>query len=266
MGSMQRCSLQGYTMIWNRILIRLRRLSPAPLVWLAVVIGLSAHFIGFFLFRIQLAGFRSPSVTEAYVSFIQPEAERDAPYLKERILLSDDTALFLPSVHDSSWIWMDPGTYLEDREGWLLRPVVHPVALNAEKILGAGPVDLDSIPDVADLFSPGLWDPYATLGEDEIERKALPARFGSFTFHPFHDDGKVVVKAIGQPRELADFDSLWTPCEFLVLIGVEGCIGDPLLQVSSGLVAVDRFAARWIVTWCNQQLPQPGYYRVVFGP
>lgn len=253
-------------MLRERLVEVIENLAPTPIAWLAIVVGVFVHFIGFFLFKIELPGFNDFSSPEARVSFVALDESDSVRDLREQALLSDSVPLFLPSKYDYGWDLLQPSYYLDNQSSGMLQPFEREVTLSAGDILqnpSMAPKDWNP----KELLGPENWENFRTLGEERVDMVTLPVRFASMEFQT--EASRDVVKSFNyaeNPLEV-DFGNLfWRPAEVLVYVGTEGSMGAPLLQVSSGVVALDQFVIREVQRISNMRLVPEGYYRVIFGP
>lgn len=253
-------------MIRERLVEVIERLAPTPIAWIAIVVGIFVHFVGFFLFKVKVPCFSEFTSPEAYVSYVTLEGEEGNPQLRDRALLSDSYPLFLPSEFDYSWSLMQPSHYVEDRNASMLAPFRFEVATDAPGAL-KDPFKGHPQPKPEDLLGSELWSFYQTLGESGVKPISLPERFGLFEFKE-ESTGKTVKEVLieDSPVEESVGNLFWSPCEILVYVGQEGCMGEPLVSKTSGIVAIDQYVAKWIQHYTNRRMVPVGYYRVVFGP
>lgn len=253
-------------MLRERLVEVIENLAPTPIAWLAIVVGVFVHFIGFFLFKIEVPGFSDLKAPEARVSFVALDESDAARDLREQALLSDSVPLFLPSKFDYGWDLLQPTYYLDNQSSGMLRPFNQKISLSAEDILQNS------------LLAPSDWNPkellsaenmenFRTLGQEKVTLTTLPQRFACMEFRS--EASRLVVKSFNYAENPLDVDFtnlFWRPGEVLVYVGTEGSMGAPLLSVSSGVVALDQFIIREVRRISNLRLVPEGYYRVVFGP
>jgi hypothetical protein len=239
------------------------------MAWIAIVVGLFAHFVGYFLFKIELPHLSTYSDPPAYLSFIDPAHATggESSRLAQKLLYSDSAPLFLPYELDYNWEQMQPERFLESVEATLLKPLRWELRLSPEKLLSKLPVGA-APSDASIMLSKDLWDPYQAIRNETTPTAPLPKRFAAFGFYD-EASGKPVQEnwIETKPATFEESDPKFKqPSEFLVWVSAEGCIGEPFLRASSGTTALDQFASGWIRDFCNRNLIQPGYYRVCFGP
>lgn len=253
-------------MVRERLVEIVENLAPTPIAWIAIVVGVFVHFIGFFLFRIQVPGFSDFESPEAYVSFVEldeSEARRD---LRDQALLSDSKPLFLPSEFDYGWELMQPGYYLENQNSSMLRPFSYAVALRAEDVLKPDSGNQPTWSAEA-MLAPEVWEHFRTLGQTGVKALELPGRFGVMEFQKEDSREMVSEFLFGKNPIDADLSAVfWRPATVLVYVGIEGSVGAPLIRESTGIVALDQFVIQEVQRISNLRLVPVGYYRVVFGP
>ena len=253
-------------MLRERLVEVVENLAPTPIAWFAIVVGVFVHFIGFFLFKIELPGFNDFVSPEAKVSFVKLDESEAARDLREQALLSDSVPLFLPSKFDYGWDLLQPTYYLDNQGSAMLQPFQREVTLSSEDILQDPSMALTEWNPKA-LLGAENWENFRTLGEESVEMVSLPVRFASMEFRT--EASRDVVESFNYKKNPLEVDLgnlFWRPAEVLVYVGTEGSLGNPLLQVSSGVVALDQFIIREIQRISNMRLVPEGYYRVVFGP
>jgi hypothetical protein len=253
-------------MIRERLVKVIENLAPTPIAWIAIVAGIFVHFVGFFLFKVKVPNFSEFTSPEAYVSYVTLEGEEGNSQLRDRALLSDSYPLFLPSAFDYSASLMQPSYYVEDRNASMLAPFRFNVTTDALGIL-TDPFIEKPQPRPRDLLASDLWSFYQTLGERGVDPTSLPDRFGLFEFKE-ESSGKTVREVVieDSPIEESVRNLFWKPCEILVYVGQEGCMGEPLINITSGTVAIDQYVVKWIQRYTNRRMIPAGYYRVIFGP
>ncbi len=253
-------------MVRERLVEIIENLAPTPIAWIAIVVGVFVHFIGFFLFKIQVPGFvdfKSPDAYVSYVKLDESEAQRD---LRDQALLSDSAPLFLPSEVNYGWELMQPGFYLDNQNPNMLRPFNYEVALGTDDILSSL-VEEPSSFSPEDLLGDEVWQHYRTLGETKTIPPTLPDRFAVLEFQ--EEGSRQVVSTFPfwrNPLEIDLSSTFWRPATALVYVGTEGSLGAPFLRESTGIVALDQFLVREVQRIANNRLVPRGYYRVVFGP
>lgn len=253
-------------MIRERLVKIIENLAPTPIAWIAIVVGVFVHFIGFFLFKVEVLTFNEFDPPEAYVSYVILHGEEGNAQLRERALLSDSVPLFLPSRFDYSWALMQPSSYVEDRNATMLTPFEFRVETDVAGVMH-DPFEHQPSPVIVDFLNTDFWSLYRTLGERDVVQVHLPVRFGMFEFK-IESTGKVIreVEIKDTPIEQDVSSVFWKPCEVFVFVGQAGCIGDPFVKESSGIVAIDQYVGDWVRDFCNRRMVPVGYYRVIFGP
>ena len=87
----------------ERLVEFIGNLAPTPIAWIAIVVGVFVHFIGFFLFKIEVPGISDLKAPEAKVSFVKLDESEGARDLREQALLSDSCATF-PAERIRLWL------------------------------------------------------------------------------------------------------------------------------------------------------------------
>ena len=253
-------------MVRERLVKVIENIAPTPIAWIAIVAGLFVHFIGFFLFKVEVPHFNEFVTPEAYVSYVTLEGESGNTDLRDRALLSDSSPLFLPSEYDYSWALMQPSRYVEDRNASMLAPFRFEVTTDIPGVL-KNPFEGHPQSQITDLLQPELWNFYQTLGERPHNPLSLESRFGLVQFRE-ESTGNIIkeIPIIESPIDEQLLNLFWKPFEALVYVGQEGCMGEPMISNTSGIVAIDQYIVKWIQDYANRRMVPVGYYRVVFGP
>jgi len=253
-------------MIRERLVEVIENLAPTPIAWIAIVVGVFVHFVGFFLFKIKVPGFSDFKSPEAYVSYVTLDADDEHRDLRDQALLSDSLPLFLPSEFDYGWEKLQPSYYLENQNSSMLVPFHYEI--------GVAPIDIvrpesrqTTVYSPMQLLDSSVWESFRTLGEEDSNLPVLPKRFGVIEFQD--EATRVVIAAFPVEKKPADVDLtnvLWKPVSVLISVGNEGSLGSPFLCESSGIVALDQYLVQEVQRLSNLRLVATGYYRVVFGP
>ena len=253
-------------MIRERLVKVVEHMAPTPIAWIAIVAGIFVHFIGFFLFKVEVPSFSEFVAPEAYVSYVTLEGEQGNAELRDRALLSDSYPLFLPSEFDYSWSLMQPSRYVEDRNASMMAPFRFEFSTDIPGVL-KDPFEGKPLPVMEDLLKSDLWNVYETLGERSHEELVFDDRFGLIQFRE-ETSGKVIreIPVEESPVDEQVGNLFWKPSELLVYVGQEGCLGEPLVSSTSGVIAIDQFIVNWVKDYTNRRMVPAGYYRVVFGP
>jgi hypothetical protein len=252
-------------MVRDRLVRLVENLAPTPIAWLAIVVGVSVHLAGFFLFRVEVPGLRPVEKKDAYVRLVSLSGDQADPNLRERALLADSLPLFLPSQYDYAWIPMQPSFYDDAREANLLDPYTLPVQVDSGQVL-AYPGNYDGLKP-EDLLSVDNFSVLHTLGEAALPELAMTTRFGQFQFR-LETTQEVIheVTLEESPESLAQIRLFWKPCSVLLLISSTGSVGKPIVRQSSGVPELDRFVVSWVEQQANRGMVPAGYYRIIFGP
>lgn len=252
-------------MLRERFVSYVERLAPTPIAILALLLGLLVHFVGFFLFRVEIPSLGAAASQEAYVSFVQLDEGTPNQSLKDRALLLDSIPLFLPNEVDYNWTQLHPSQYLEDRHIELLEPYRYNVEIYLDEWVQH---PFESIPDttIEDVLRKEYGPMFATFGE-----KALPAVDMGDAFARFEwvliDTGELQleVEVDERPNDWGENLNLWRPSIISVIVEPDGQVGFPAVIQPSGEAVVDQFALVEISKQLARYRFRPGYYQVSFG-
>ncbi|MCG8527182.1 MAG: hypothetical protein MI748_12430 [Opitutales bacterium] len=253
-------------MIRDRLVAVVQHIAPTPFAWIAIVVGVVVHLAAFFLFRVEVpTELRLPD-SQPFVSFVALEGESSSSELRDRSLLSDSVPLFLPTEVDYSWKYLQPNRYLDDRNASMMSLIEHPTSLLSHVVIG-DPFARFPKPNAEELLGNPYWDVFRTVGEEAKKGLVFSKRFGALvvldeaTRQLSHE--KVVLE---KPETIEEGTTFWKPCEMLLYVGVTGRMGNPVVAVSSGRLAIDQFAVSECVALADSGLLGSGYYRVLFTP
>jgi hypothetical protein len=252
-------------MLRERIIKAFGHFAPTPLAWLALGVGVFVHFVGFFLFRIEMPAFFSGKLPEASFTFVELQASNVSEDLRDQAWLSDSRPLFLPSEVNAAWEQYQPGYYLDTQHQSVLRPVEREVILDAGSIIESSSHTLASW-EPMDLLGSDVWPVLRTLGEAPKVPTLLPERFAVMAF--IDEATREACCEFPYPEKPVGLEvntTLWRPVVVFMQVAVDGAVGFPFLRESSGVSALDHFAMREAFRIANLRLVPPGYYRVVLG-
>jgi hypothetical protein len=252
-------------MLRERLTGFFEQFAPTPWAWLALGVGIFVHFVGFFLFRIEMPGLFSGDLPEARFTFVELQASNVSEDLRDQAWLSDSRPLFLPSEVNAGWEQYQPGYYLDTQQQSVLRPVEREVVLDAASILDpfpAGPASWDP----RQMLHVDVWPVLRTLGEGETTPTLLPERFAVLAFIDEATRQPCCEFPYASPPAGMEVNTpLWRPVVVFIQVAVDGAVGFPFLRETSGVSALDQFAMREAFRIANLRLVPPGYYRVVLG-
>ncbi|WP_309386992.1 hypothetical protein [Cerasicoccus frondis] len=233
-----------------------------PIAIWALVLGIVAHFAGFFAFNLELPSDEVAPTPPPEIYYTGANEHLDK-LMQEQSELLDFEPLFLPTARNAS-VYLDWEQLVERTQPFTDLPA---------RLL----ISEERFPEVTDREETPLNDP-----QDMLERDAA----GSFgAFGQLSDGqttltnrgGSVEVYREGKPqmvlqKELKSgfFDeagnNLSGVQEWRLTVGEVGVVGQPLLTRGSGLESVDAAASGYLVANIPKWGLAPGYYRVVIGP
>ncbi len=115
-----------------------------------------------------------------------------------------------------------------------------------------------------DLLVQGNEVPFAGIGQVDRKLASLPVRAGYLEIRRFGSEEIVEEKQLTGGVQFPRTD--FAPVEFLVLVGVGGLIGDPILLNGSGWDEVDNYLRSYLsFSYRLGERLSPGRYRVLVG-
>ena len=134
-----------------------------------------------------------------------------------------------------------------------------------EESLKAYGTEAIAVPDrLADVVVQGNEAPFDGMGQIDVQRPALAAREGFIEVREL-DRGRIIVAQALNGLKMSGAD--FSPAEFLVVVGIAGMIGEPIVVSGSGREEVDFLLRSYLVkTFRLGERLNPGRYRVLVGP
>lgn len=215
----------------------------SPFSYFLILLGVCAHLVGFFVFRVVSNPLPTRDVMPPFVQFISPSTLISGAVLEEQAALLDSAPLFVPGKWNASHN---------------LRPLSRERTLLSFDAYGEPRVDFSSdliskglplglnfaVTEPADLLDLRYWDLFGVIGQTApvIEQLEVTGVFVEVRTL----EGSAVRTA---PVELA-VQSMQAIQPTTYFLGVEAggrVLGRPTLSVSSGDTAFDTAAYTWLV-------------------
>ncbi len=220
----------------------------SPLLRIALLLGVLAHLLGFFVFRVSSNPLHSRAEDAAFVVLVSTDLDRDSEALIEQASLFDSAPLFIPGEWSAASAVFS-GQIMQD---WRNFPDFEP---DISLLRDVRP-DRLSLPRVADVKQPAdlldlrFWDIFSHFGEGE----------GELAIEAFESWSPVAVVTIisGNDAYPVDYEMRLEvdlpaeefaerPAVFYVNMSAQGLLmGAPLLQQSSGSDALDVAVSEWL--------------------
>ena len=134
-----------------------------------------------------------------------------------------------------------------------------------EQTLKAYGTEATAAPErLADVVVQGNEAPLDGMGQVDVQRPALASREGFLEVQEFQRGKTFVSQALnGLNIPRVDF----SPAEFLVVVGIAGLVGEPIVVSGSGREDIDVLLRSYLVkTFRIGERLNPGRYRVLVGP
>jgi hypothetical protein len=186
--------------------------------------------------------------------------------MRERAELYDPTPLFFPTEWNfgqqplPASLRRQPGQVFGSFEANYTFPEQNLKAYGTEEL---------AVPEkLSDVLAQGNEDPFAGMGQVDVQRPALANRSGFLEVKGLAGGNTVIAEALGGlslPRP--DFG----PLEYLVAVSSAGIVGEPILNIDSSWGEVDEkvdafFRSYLVKTFRLGERLSPGRYRVLVGP
>ena len=217
----------------------------SPVLQIALLVGVTAHLIGFLVFRVKTKDLPNRQPEPAFVQYVSPVALADDSALRERAELMDSAPLFIPTRWNAA---QELVTTTRDRLSQTFPPFEPQIdllrALKPESLM----VTLDSAVDrPADLLALRYWQIFKDFAVVAPKPVALPAP------RPVAEVMRLGGHGIEAPLGLTlNGDALKTagaqgPVHYyLRLNGAGQLVAAPALYQSSGSVDFDAAVAKWL--------------------
>lgn len=236
-------------------------------VWVAgIAIAAAVHGVGLLLFHPRSEwGEPSSDHHGSRIMLVGPGfLEEGNDSLWEYALLRDSEPLFLPTRWNNSQALPAPALYRRPAD--LFAPY-SPKWSYAENDFGLRE-EVFQTPVRTAMETYRQWqDPVlTTFGHRDVGVPVLPPRQARLAFTL--PTGEVLrIADVRMEETPSELNQLWLPAEFTLQVGNIGLIGEPVLVLSSGSEAVDRFLRGALRReLLDQGLPPSGYYRILAGP
>lgn len=211
------------------------------------------------------AGTRIPSAPEPVPEarpIVRVTGSSAGDLLREQAEYLDPTPLFFPTPHNFGFQREVRARRREPGEGFSNFPAR--LAFDEQRIVSYA-LEAESVPrGPKDVLALGDEAPFAGFGEAELPLPPLPVRGGHIEVKSLSDGGLALVAGLS-PGALPKVE--FSPLEFLVLVGLNGIVGEPLLTRNSGSEQVDAFVRDYLVkSFRLGERLAPGKYAVSVGP
>lgn len=231
-------------------------------VWVGLGIGIAV--VGLWSWWNQAQDLVDPRFGQQPKPFVQLAGTGKAPQnqlLRERAELFDPTPLFFPTewnfgqqeVRES--LRRQPGQVFGS---FPAKPVI------SDQNIGIFGMETTSAPEkLSDVLAQGNEAPFAGMGQIDLNPATLPVRSGFMEIYAIDIAEEPIKKPLtGLQSPRGDY----APMEFIVLVGVSGLVGEPILLSGSGWDDVDAYFRDYLLkTYRLGERLAPGRYRVVVG-
>ncbi len=182
--------------------------------------------------------------------------------LQERAEMMDPTPLFFPTDWNYGQRPLNAERLRQPGQVFGLYEPKLTVNEQGLALFGAETIQVPQQP--TDLLVQGNEVPFAGMGQVDRKLTTLPVRAGYLEIRRFGDEKIVEEKPLTGGVQFPRTD--FAPVEFLVIVGVGGLIGDPILLSGSGWDEVDAYLRNYLSTsYRLGERLSPGRYRVLIG-
>jgi hypothetical protein len=238
------------------------------------LMGLAACLITLFaaLFRMPPEAARYPqSNPSAHVGLARLDEGLGNVLLREEARLHDPSPLFLPTDLNSAQLVHPERSFREPGDSMGTFPAKMVFSGTSIALALAPSVSVPATP-ADELALPQGNRPLVSLGQKDAKPVLFAARSALLQIARAGEGGNVESLPKGFPIEGQELPTevLWQPLEFLVVVDSAGLVGQPALNTSSGVEAVDRFfqeylSKRWSFIEKRGRLSH-GRYLITLGP
>jgi len=182
--------------------------------------------------------------------------------LREQAEYFDPTPLFFPTPQNFGQGRSVAALRREPAEGFANFPASY--RFHVQKIASYGLASEPAPQHPKDVLVRGDEAPFSGLGEVDLPAHNLVARGGYIEAKSLSGGGL----ALSMPLDAGTLPKVeFSPLEFLVLVGTNGIVGEPLLTRNSGSEQVDAFVRDYLVkSFRLGERLAPGKYAVSVGP
>lgn len=228
---------------------------------LVAVLGAAMATVGWYFW----AGTRIPAVPERPPQarpILRVTGSSAGDLLREQAEFLDPTPLFFPTPQNYGFQRQVRARRREPGEGFANFPAR--LAFDEQRIVSYA-LEAESVPQgPKDVLGLGDEAPFAGFGQVDFPPAPLPSRGGFIEVKALSDGGLAFVSTLA-PGILPRVE--FSPLEFLVLVGPNGIVGEPLLTRNSGSEQVDAFVRDFLVkSFRLGERLAPGKYAVSVGP
>ena len=215
----------------------------SPFSYFLILLGVCAHLVGFFVFRVVSNPLPTRDVMPPFVQFISPSTLISGAVLEEQAALLDSAPLFVPGKWNASH-----NLRPLSRERTLLSFSAYgePESDFSTALITEGlPVGLESVvTEPADLLALRYWDLFRGVGQtasfvEELEDTGVFVEVRTI-------DGRVV-QTVSAELAVLSMQAIQPTTYFLAVEAGGRALGRPTLSVSSGDTAFDTAAYTWLV-------------------
>lgn len=230
-------------------------------VW-AIVLGVLAHFAGFFAFSIHLPR-PKPAAAPPPEIYYGDSTDPIDQLMQEQSDLLDFEPLFLPTSRNAS-INLGWSALVDRTEPFApMSPKLMISENDFPVVTAAAPEPLSEPLEMLERDSAGS---FGAFGQITGPQAAVPKRAGRVEVYREGQLQPVAVQEIKENVIDEAVNNLGGLLEWRLVVGQVGVVGQPLLIRGSGLEGVDAAAMRYLLNFAPQWGLPPGYYRVVMGP
>ena len=215
----------------------------SPFSYVLILLGVCAHLVGFFVFRVLSNPLPTREAIPPFVQFVSPSTLVSGAVLEEQAALFDSAPLFVPGKWNASH-----NLRPLSRERTLLSFSAYgePQSDFSTALITEGlPVGLESaVTEPADLLALRYWDLFRGVGQtasfvEELEDTGVFVEVRTI-------EGRVV-QTVSAELAVLSMQAIQPTTYFLGVEAGGRALGRPTLSVSSGDTAFDTAAYTWLV-------------------
>lgn len=215
----------------------------SPFSYVLILLGVCAHLVGFFVFRVVSNPLPTREAIPPFVQFVSPSTLVSGAVLEEQAALFDSAPLFVPGKWNASH-----NLRPLSRERTLLSFSAYgePQSDFSTALITEGlPVGLESaVTEPADLLALRYWDLFRGVGQtasfvEELEDTGVFVEVRTI-------EGRVV-QTVSAELAVLSMQAIQPTTYFLGVEAGGRVLGRPTLSVSSGDTAFDTAAYIWLV-------------------
>lgn len=218
----------------------------SPLLRVALLLGILAHFLGFLIFKIASDPLPTREEDPAFITLVSTEGEAEASELVEQASLFDSAPLFVPGEWSSAAQVFSSRSVPDWRNFADFEPSIE--LMDKVRPTGLSLAGVAQVKQPSDLLDLRFWDLLSNFGQLETTVEAFEdsgsvAQVTVMTGHSADSfDNNIRLEVDVAPEELAT-----RPVVLMVNMSAPGFpIGAPLLEQSSGSDAWDAAVLEWL--------------------